>query len=115
MPTTRTKRIIQVTVIAKKGQNSHLHYLALLLFKEHSTLKCAGKWRTLLDFIVEERACCRFFTFELTFPAPHDTLWLTLSGGDTVKDLIGAMFPRIIAQQSEAGADGKALDPAAES
>lgn len=68
----------------------------------------------LLDFIVEERACCPFFTFELTFPAPHDTIWLTLSGGVNVKELIGGMFPGITAQPMATGAQSATLDPASD-
>ena len=36
-----------------------------------------GQWpRTLLDFIVFERACCPFFSFGLRFPSPHEAIWL---------------------------------------
>jgi hypothetical protein len=68
----------------------------------------------LLDYIVEERACCPFFTFELTFSTPHDRIWLTLSGGDNVKELIGGMFPHVLGRHIGIGADASALDPAVE-
>jgi hypothetical protein len=44
--------------------------------------------RALLDFIVEERACCPFFTFELASVSPHDALWLTIRGDNGVKALV---------------------------
>ncbi len=34
--------------------------------------------RTLLDFILFERICCKTFTYELSFPPPHDRIMLRL-------------------------------------
>lgn len=46
-------------------------------------------WATkLLDFIMFERECCRFFTFELVFEANQGPTWLRLRGGEGVKELI---------------------------
>jgi hypothetical protein len=56
----------------------------------------ADSAHTLLDFIVVERACCPFFTFELTFAAPHDAIWLTLKGAEGVKEMLAATFPHLM-------------------
>jgi hypothetical protein len=34
--------------------------------------------RTLLDFVLFERVCCETFTYELSFPPPHDRITLRL-------------------------------------
>lgn len=52
----------------------------------------------LLDFVVEERACCPFYTFELASPTPHDTLWLTVRGGEGVKETLIPMIERLAAR-----------------
>src|SRR5690349_15094968 len=41
-----------------------------------------------LTFILAERACCPFFTFELTFPSPHQQMWLAIRGRDGVKEIV---------------------------
>jgi hypothetical protein len=51
--------------------------------------------RTLFDFIVAERACCAFFTFTLTFPAPHDAIWLSLRGANGVKEMLSVTFANL--------------------
>lgn len=51
-----------------------------------------GRTRQLLDFVVFERACCPFFTFALTFPSPHDVVWLQLRGGSEAKDMVTDQF-----------------------
>jgi hypothetical protein len=48
--------------------------------------------RDLLEFILSERDCCPFFTFELGFPSPHESVWLTLRGGEGVKEFIAGSF-----------------------
>src|SRR2546421_12571114 len=46
-------------------------------------------WATkLVDFIVFERACCPFFTFELTFEPDSGPIWLRLRGQEGVKEFI---------------------------
>jgi len=42
----------------------------------------------LLRFILAERACCPFFTFELTFASPHQAVWLTVRGREGVKEIV---------------------------
>jgi hypothetical protein len=48
--------------------------------------------RDLAEFILSERDCCPFFTFELAFPSPHESVWLTLRGGEGVKEFIAGSF-----------------------
>ena len=48
--------------------------------------------RDLLEFILSERECCPFFTFEVTFPSPHQAVWLTLRGGEGVKEFVASSF-----------------------
>ena len=48
--------------------------------------------RDLLEFILSERDCCPFFTFELGFPSPHESVWLTLRGGEGVKEFVTGSF-----------------------
>jgi hypothetical protein len=48
--------------------------------------------RDLLEFILSERDCCPFFTFELSFPSPHESVWLTLRGGEGVKEFVAGSF-----------------------
>jgi hypothetical protein len=48
--------------------------------------------RDLLEFILSERDCCPFFTFELGFPSPHESVWLTLRGGEGVKEFVAGSF-----------------------
>lgn len=53
------------------------------------------RWaRTLLDFIVHERECCRFFTFRLVFEPDHGAIWLHLSGSPEIKMFVAGMIPR---------------------
>src|SRR5262249_29172506 len=54
--------------------------------------------RELLEFILSERACCPFFTFELAFPSPHQSVWLTLRGGKEVKEFVAGSFALLTAQ-----------------
>jgi hypothetical protein len=46
----------------------------------------------LLNFIVFERECCPFFTFELTFEPDKGSIWLRLCGNDEVKAFVQAGF-----------------------
>jgi hypothetical protein len=52
----------------------------------------ADSARELLEFILSERACCPFFTFELAFPTGDQLLWLTLRGGEGVKEFVAGSF-----------------------
>jgi hypothetical protein len=51
-----------------------------------------GEARTLLDFVLFERACCPFFTFSLAFPSPHTTVWLTVRGAEEAKSMLAATY-----------------------
>ncbi len=44
--------------------------------------------RDLLQFVLAERACCPFFTFELTFPSPHQSIQLVMRGREGVKEIV---------------------------
>ena len=48
----------------------------------------AGDVSALVQFILAERACCPFFTFELTFSSPHERVWLTVRGREGVKEIV---------------------------
>lgn len=41
----------------------------------------------LAEFIAFERACCQFFTFELTFAPELGPIWLSVRGGEGVKEV----------------------------
>lgn len=51
--------------------------------------------RTLVDFIVHERACCPFFAFGLTFEPNHAAIWLHLTGSDGVKEFVEGMIVNV--------------------
>lgn len=48
--------------------------------------------RQVLDFVLFERACCPFFTFALTFPSPHDVVWLQIRGAEEAKAMMTDQF-----------------------
>jgi hypothetical protein len=48
--------------------------------------------RDVFDFVLSERACCPFFTFELAFPSPHQVVWLTIRGREGVKEIVANSF-----------------------
>jgi hypothetical protein len=48
----------------------------------------AGDAAELLAFILAERDCCPFFTFELTFPSPHQAIQLAIRGREGVKEIV---------------------------
>lgn len=51
------------------------------------------RWaRMLLEFVVHERDCCRFFTFGLVFEPDHGAIWLHLSGSAEVRAFIKGMM-----------------------
>jgi len=56
-------------------------------FEYPSTEEWANK---LLAFVVEERECCPFFTFELIFEANQGSLWLRIGGSADIKEFIRA-------------------------
>ena len=52
-----------------------------------------AEWLTrLAAFIVDERKCCPFFTFELVIEPAGGPIWLRLRGGEGVKEFIQAQF-----------------------
>jgi hypothetical protein len=46
----------------------------------------------LLAFITAERACCRFFTFELSFEPGPGPLWLRLRGPEGAKAIAASLL-----------------------
>ena len=46
--------------------------------------------RRLLDFVLTERQCCAFFTFDLTFTPNQGPIRLQLRGPDGAKDVLKA-------------------------
>lgn len=48
--------------------------------------------RTLVEFVVHERACCPFFAFQMVFEPNHGAIWLHLSGGEGVKSFVKGMI-----------------------
>jgi hypothetical protein len=56
----------------------------------------------LLHFILEERKCCPFFSFELTFEPAQGPIWLSMRGQDGVKSMIQDLLcPMVIKTKSE--------------
>lgn len=54
---------------------------------------CEKAWiDKLTSFIVEERECCHFFTFELLFEPAQGPLWLRIYGREGVKDILREEF-----------------------
>jgi len=53
----------------------------------------SDEWASkLMEFILAERTCCPFFTFELVFEPNPGPLWLHLRGGEGVKEFIAGAF-----------------------
>ena len=50
----------------------------------------AGWAEKLVRFVVSERGCCRFFTFELLFEADGGPISLRMRGPEGTKEFIGA-------------------------
>jgi hypothetical protein len=46
----------------------------------------------LAHFILEERTCCPFFTFELIFEPAQGPLWLRIYGQEGVKEMLREQF-----------------------
>lgn len=51
----------------------------------------------LLQFTLEERRCCPFFTFELAFEPNEGPIWVRLRGSDNVKEFVASAWGEIIA------------------
>ena len=55
----------------------------------------ADRARQAMDFILAERDCCPFFTFELTLPSPHQVILLGVRGREGVKEVVRNAAPFI--------------------
>jgi hypothetical protein len=52
----------------------------------------------LLQFILAERACCPFWTFDLQFPSPHQVVWVAIRGNEEAKGIVrDALVPKVTA------------------
>src|SRR3990172_1036265 len=47
-----------------------------------------GKFMAIAKYIENERLCCPFFNFELEIKPNNGALWLRLTGGEGVKELL---------------------------
>ena len=53
----------------------------------------ARDWESKInEFVSTERNCCSFFRFGITYEPALGPIWLTLTGGDGVKQFIEATF-----------------------
>jgi len=48
--------------------------------------------RSLLDFVLFERNCCKAFTYELGFPSPHTTITLRLRASNEQVEALQALY-----------------------
>lgn len=44
-------------------------------------------------FVVNERRCCPFLDFEIAAPAPHESVWLRLTGPEGTRAFLEAELP----------------------
>lgn len=51
----------------------------------------------LLQFTLEERRCCPFFTFELAFEPNEGPIWVRLRGSASIKEFVASAWGGIIA------------------
>ena len=52
---------------------------------------------SLLTFVLAERRCCPFFTFELTFEPNVGAIWVQLRGSAAIKEFVASAWGEIIA------------------
>lgn len=58
--------------------------------------------RDLLDFVLYERECCAFLTFEVVAERGHGPFWLRLRGGEDVKAFVRNLFAVAVSSGSPA-------------
>lgn len=51
----------------------------------------------ILEFTLEERRCCPFFTFELVFEPNIGAIWIHLRGSSAIKDFVASAWGEMIA------------------
>lgn len=51
------------------------------------------KIEALVEFVIFERKCCVFLTYELIFESHERMVWLNIRGGADIKELIGQLLP----------------------
>ena len=63
----------------------------------------------LVRFILAERACCPFFTFELQFPSPHNVVWVAIRGNEEAKRIVrDGLVPKVRAHSVAPSGEGSA-------
>lgn len=99
METTTTKKVIACKLTSPELQQRKEEVLAALKLKvlDRQELTNGYKYKfegsdNLLDelivFIKSERACCDFFTFNLSISDNQSNTWLSITGPDGAKDFI---------------------------
>jgi len=73
-------------------------------------------WLMVAQFIEHERRCCPFFHFTLAIEPNHGPIWLWMTGGEGVKELLGLLLaqqvdPTVLSSRLHTGGDA-ALDRA---
>ncbi|HEV2238658.1 MAG TPA: hypothetical protein VGR57_18515 [Ktedonobacterales bacterium] len=60
----------------------------------------------LLRFVLAERACCPFWSFDLTFTSPHQEVWVAIRGNAEAKALVreGLVAPLTSSEATAPGA-----------
>jgi hypothetical protein len=48
--------------------------------------------RSLLEFVIFERICCKTFTYELSFPPPHDRVALRMRASTEQVEALQALY-----------------------
>lgn len=56
-----------------------------------------GTAARLLEFVLAERRCCPFFTFELVFGPNVSSIWVQLRGSSAIKTFVASAWGEIIA------------------
>ncbi len=54
----------------------------------------------LLEFTLEERRCCPFFTFELVFTPNEGHIWVHLRGSEAIKEFVASAWGRVISARA---------------
>lgn len=103
-----------LTTIGVEQRDSHMtqaHYLLSQRAEAIEALPDGYAFRFAVDdypqvaaFIANERLCCPFFTFRLEVPATQRPLWLRITGGAGVKELLQAA---LLTEQSQEPSAGK--------
>jgi hypothetical protein len=96
--------VCDLSAIPAEQRAEHETFAAQLLFESVLELReladgyalrfSADAYTALAKFIANERLCCPFFSFVLEVTPQHGPLWLRLTGGDGVKELLRTMLQK---------------------